>query len=95
MLSPLAFVLRRRLMPARLAFFDAMARMQPDALNETLNQILDHMLRGTDREDKDSVGGWSQRELDMFVGTIQPFLPPGATERTCAAGRAGACSATT
>lgn len=42
---------------------------------ESLQQLVDHILTGKDTEDKDSVGGFSQREIDLLVSILLKFPP--------------------
>jgi hypothetical protein len=39
----------------------------PEIIETMYSQTIDHMLTGKDREERTSVGGFSQRELDMVV----------------------------
>lgn len=41
-----------------------------DIFNQMYNDTISHMLYGTDREDKNSVGGFSQRELNLICNNI-------------------------
>ncbi|MGA4550626.1 hypothetical protein [Methylorubrum aminovorans] len=36
-------------------------------------QTCEHVLHGKDREDANSVGGWSQREIDLFLECFSAF----------------------
>jgi hypothetical protein len=42
----------------------------PDMASEIVQQTADHAVRGRDTEDADSVGGFSQREMDAITGFI-------------------------
>lgn len=39
------------------------------------DQTCSHVLNGKDREDADSVGGWSQREIDLFLACFEAVPP--------------------
>lgn len=50
----------------RVAFIKEHYRREPQKALALWKQTADHVLKGKDREDRDSVGGWSQREIDLF-----------------------------
>ena len=50
--------------------YAAMIRF-PDVRDDLLRQTIHHMLTGTDREDKTSVGGFSQREIIMIEKLLE------------------------
>lgn len=52
-------------------WFLRMEQADPGNADDMWQQIVQHMLNGKDREDRGSVGGFSQRELDMFVGYLE------------------------
>lgn len=43
----------------------------PHRVERIWRETLEHILDGEDREDEDSVGGWSQREIDLFVHAFE------------------------
>lgn len=45
-------------------------RNQFDMIDDAIGQTTDHMRNGKDREDKNSVGGYSQRELQLVVNVL-------------------------
>lgn len=55
-------------------FFQQLYLRDAASMNAMWDQTREHMLRGKDTEDKNSVGGWSQRELDIFTQEIMPQL---------------------
>jgi hypothetical protein len=59
---------------ARSVFMQQMFQRDEPATLNLWEQTLLHMTSGKDREDTDSVGGWSQRELDIFTKQILPRL---------------------
>ncbi|MFC5353526.1 hypothetical protein [Azospirillum himalayense] len=56
---------------AYFAFFSRMDKAKPGAADDAWDQIIRHMLDGKDTEQPGSVGGFCQRELDMFVGYLR------------------------
>ena len=56
---------------AYFAFFSRMEKAKPGAADDAWEQIIRHMLGGKDAEQPGSVGGFCQRELDMFVGYLR------------------------
>lgn len=66
---------------ARKAFFLAeLYRQDPAGALTLWEQTCSHVLKGKDREDADSVGGWSQREIDLFVRCFVGTAPRSAAE---------------
>lgn len=55
-------------------FFQQLYLRDAKSMNAMWDQTREHMLRGKDTEDRNSVGGWSQRELDIFTQEIMPQL---------------------
>lgn len=53
-----------------LFFFADLQKRSPDVLAMWWADTLHHMHLGKDTEDADSVGGWSQREIDMLVARL-------------------------
>ena len=45
-------------------------RLPPEEIAHMWRQTIDHIVSGKDTEDRDSVGGWSQREMDIFYSII-------------------------
>lgn len=64
-MEPLAEIARAgdRCFIAMLAWFE----MNPESAEELLMQASSHCMYGTDTVDDDSVGGWSQEELDKVA----------------------------
>jgi hypothetical protein len=53
------------------AFFERYSRHNPGpVLQGLLVETAMHVAKGHDREDADSVGGWSQREIDALCGRV-------------------------
>lgn len=52
------------------AALERVGGQSPAALADMWEQLIRHCLRGHDREDDDSVGGWSQRELDLLASRV-------------------------
>lgn len=48
-------------------FFIELQKREPNTCRQLILQTANHCLRDKDREDKDSVGGFSQREIDLFL----------------------------
>lgn len=48
-------------------FFTFLFVIEPNALEEFIEDTIDHILNGVDSEDIDSVGGWSQREVNLLL----------------------------
>lgn len=72
--QPLAFLIgvvkRLRGTNGMLAFFLSLKTRSPDTLNMWWADTLAHIHFGKDTEDADSVGGWSQREIDQLCARI-------------------------
>lgn len=52
-------------------FFTFLWVLEPDTLTEFKEDIIFHILSGKDTEDSDSVGGWSQREIDLLLSNYE------------------------
>jgi hypothetical protein len=52
-------------------FFRLMQVREPKAVMAWIDLTAEHVLHGRDREDELSVGGWSQREMDLFCSKVQ------------------------
>lgn len=59
---------------AVILFFQQLYKRDPQPALDMWAQTIGHMRTGKDREDAHSVGGWSQRELDIFTQHILPQL---------------------
>lgn len=51
-------------------FFWHMSQRSPDQVNAWVAQMLQHLHFGKDTEDSDSLGGWSQREINLLAERI-------------------------
>jgi hypothetical protein len=51
-------------------FFNLLDKVYPKGVEEALYETARHIVNGKDTEDEDSVGGWSQREIDLLLSTI-------------------------
>jgi hypothetical protein len=62
----------RRMTPfqAYLVIFHTFLQKDREVVREALTGVVRHCLRGTDLEDEDSVGGWSQREIDLLTSKV-------------------------
>lgn len=49
------------------AFFAVFDAMERQFINDFVEDTAEHAINGRDIEDEDSVGGWSQREIDLLV----------------------------
>lgn len=52
------------------AFFEQLQKRSQETIDEFLEQTVMHIMNGEDTEDADSVGGLSQRELDLLLLAI-------------------------
>lgn len=70
--SPLVWLVRKtRGRAGLMAFFQHLQRRRPDLLSAAIRETAEHVGWGIDLEDETSVGGWSQREIDLFQATVQ------------------------
>lgn len=58
-------------------FLAELYRRDPAGALLLWEQTCSHVLNGRDREDANSVGGWSQREIDLFLDCFRPTPTPG------------------
>lgn len=69
--QPLAFLMwvlhKTKGTNGMLHFFVNMNKRSPDTVTEWFVDTLRHLHFGKDTEDRPSVGGWSQREIDLLV----------------------------
>lgn len=56
------WIVRKR----RKNFIIQIAKKSPQILDEWVNQTIHHMINGKDVEDKNSAGGFSQREINIL-----------------------------
>lgn len=52
-------------------FFQFLSIVDPKTLDTTLADTIKHLTEGNDIEDIDSVGGWSQREINLLLNNYQ------------------------
>lgn len=72
-LQPLvAWVRRRRGREGLMAYFKRMSK-QAGFVEDFVEQTAVHIESGRDREDRDSVGGLSQREVDALIRALMSF----------------------
>ena len=48
-------------------FFYMVNEIDPTIITDFIDSSAEHAISGNDTEDEDSVGGWSQREIDLLV----------------------------
>lgn len=51
--------------------FSGIYKIMPDEITDMLHHTNIHVVFGQDTEDEDSVGGFSQREIDLIVNVIE------------------------
>lgn len=69
---PLVWILRKvRGTAGVLALFRILDQCLPGSMNEMMLDTIKHMLTGKDREDPNSFGGWSQREIDALTSRVK------------------------
>lgn len=51
-------------------FWHRLALRVPDTVHQFIIDTADHIAHGHDREDRDSVGGLSQREIDLLLSKV-------------------------
>lgn len=56
--------------PGLLAFFRHLQKRKPSVIDAMIAQTVYHAVHGNDREDADSMGGWSQREIDLLLAHV-------------------------
>ena len=47
-----------------------MQKRDPDMVRRWMAEAVDHCMNGSDLEDEGSIGGWSQREIDLLVADL-------------------------
>lgn len=52
-------------------FFEILHERSPETEAKLMQSTVDWVLNGVDREDPDSAGGWSQREVDLLLSRIE------------------------
>lgn len=73
-LQPLvAWVRRRKGRAGLMTYFKTMTTKQPKFVTDFVEQTAVHIESGRDREDRDSVGGLSQREVDVLIRALLSF----------------------
>lgn len=48
-------------------FFNLYEKLNPGFIDSFIEDVYNHIVNGKDTVDQDSVGGWSQREIDTFL----------------------------
>lgn len=51
-------------------FFNRLDKIYPKAVEEALYETIRHIVNGKDVQDEDSIGGWSQREIDLLLSSV-------------------------
>lgn len=51
-------------------FFKMVAEKQPEAIDNYIEDTIRHIVNGKDRSDRASVGGWSQKEIDLLLDNL-------------------------
>jgi len=69
--GPLVWILRKvRGTAGVLALFRILDQRVTGSMSEMMRETIMHMLTGKDREDPNSFGGWSQREIDALTARV-------------------------
>ena len=71
--GPLGWVLRLSRLKGNAGVFQFFKILQdrfPDVVKDCMLATIDHMVVGTDKSDNRSVGGWSQREIDLLTSKV-------------------------
>lgn len=54
-----------------LMFFKKLGEQRPDEMKLHIAATIEHVVLGQDTEDPKSFGGWSQREVDLFLSRVK------------------------
>lgn len=52
-------------------FFSILNNLFPKEIDKCIEDTVYHIVKGEDRTDADSVGGWSQAEIDLFLSRVR------------------------
>lgn len=50
--------------------FNYLNKSNPKEIDKCIEDTIYHIVKGEDDEDSDSVGGWSQREIDLILSRV-------------------------